>query len=97
LPLYKTVKDSRNHGLWQPTDKRLMNVEDDEAGKLALFRARFGRGFDFAAPPVEGKDGKEGEEEDGDDLSDLISGYAVEIPVSKKDIKFVKGAGKKKK
>ncbi|WQF89743.1 Putative large ribosomal subunit protein bL31m [Colletotrichum destructivum] len=52
-PLVRSVKDSRNHALWQPSDKSLKNVEVDEAGKLAAFRERFGRGFDLAAAPTE--------------------------------------------
>ncbi|KAI1114266.1 hypothetical protein F5Y14DRAFT_451233 [Nemania sp. NC0429] len=44
--LYKSVKDTRNHALWNPNDKSLQNVEVDEAGKLAAFRERFGRGWD---------------------------------------------------
>ncbi|KAI1774416.1 hypothetical protein F4818DRAFT_82251 [Hypoxylon cercidicola] len=46
LALYKTAKDTRNHVLWQPSDRTLRNVEVDEAGKLAAFRSRFGRGWD---------------------------------------------------
>lgn len=30
-----------------------MNVEDDEAGRLAAFRARFGRSWDASAPPAD--------------------------------------------
>ncbi|KAF9870769.1 50s ribosomal protein [Colletotrichum karsti] len=52
-PLVRSAKDSRNHAMWQPTDKSLKNVEVDEAGKLAAFRERFGRGFDLAAKPEE--------------------------------------------
>ncbi|KAK1964387.1 hypothetical protein LY78DRAFT_146283 [Colletotrichum sublineola] len=52
-PLVRSAKDSRNHALWQPSDKSLKNVEVDEAGKLAAFRERFGRGFDIAAAPTE--------------------------------------------
>ncbi|OHE91786.1 mitochondrial ribosomal protein [Colletotrichum orchidophilum] len=52
-PLVRSAKDSRNHALWQPSDKTLKNVEVDEAGKLAAFRERFGRGFDLAAKPTE--------------------------------------------
>ncbi|EGO60416.1 hypothetical protein NEUTE1DRAFT_127296 [Neurospora tetrasperma FGSC 2508] len=47
--LYKSAKDSRNHLLWQPSDKSLKNVELDEAGKLAAFRERYGRGWDLDA------------------------------------------------
>ncbi|WYZ46552.1 hypothetical protein EsH8_IX_000777 [Colletotrichum jinshuiense] len=52
-PLVRSAKDTRNHALWQPSDKSLKNVEVDEAGKLAAFRERFGRGFDLAAVPTE--------------------------------------------
>lgn len=44
--LHRSTKDSRNHILWQPTEKSLRNVEVDEAGRLAAFRNRFGRGWD---------------------------------------------------
>ncbi|KAM7201884.1 hypothetical protein V8F33_003160 [Rhypophila sp. PSN 637] len=45
--LLKSTKDSRNHMIWQPSNKSLRNVEVDEAGKLAAFRERFGRGWDL--------------------------------------------------
>ncbi|KAK4211014.1 hypothetical protein QBC37DRAFT_427720 [Rhypophila decipiens] len=45
--LLKSTKDSRNHVIWQPSNKSLRNVEVDEAGKLAAFRERFGRGWDL--------------------------------------------------
>ena len=32
--------------MWNPRSKELLNVEDDEAGKLSAFRSRFGGGFD---------------------------------------------------
>jgi hypothetical protein len=56
-PLLKAVKDIRNSPLWNPTNADLMNLEQDEAGKLAAFRAKFGRGWDSvaASPPVEKK------------------------------------------
>ncbi|KAI1407632.1 hypothetical protein F5Y13DRAFT_123980 [Hypoxylon sp. FL1857] len=47
IALYKSTKDTRNHVLWQPSDRTLRNVEVDEAGKLAAFRERFGRGWDL--------------------------------------------------
>ncbi|EQB46370.1 hypothetical protein CGLO_14583 [Colletotrichum gloeosporioides Cg-14] len=56
-PLVRSAKDSRNHALWQPTDKSLQNVEVDEAGKLAAFRQRFGRAFDLAEGPKEAEGG----------------------------------------
>ncbi|KAL7795096.1 hypothetical protein V8C37DRAFT_56289 [Trichoderma ceciliae] len=53
LPLYRAAKDTRNTLLWQPSEKSLRNVELDEAGKLAAFRERFGRGFDAATQAAE--------------------------------------------
>lgn len=52
--LLKSTKDTRNHLIWQPSNKSLRNVEVDEAGKLAAFRERFGRGWDMEAKPEEG-------------------------------------------
>jgi hypothetical protein len=49
LALYKSAKDSRNHILWQPSEKSLRNVEVDEAGKLAAFRERYGTAWDLDA------------------------------------------------
>jgi hypothetical protein len=79
-------KDIRNHPLWNPTNDLLHNIEQDEAGKLAKFRDRFGRGWDQDSPKTvtdqEGNDttesvvGKEAEE--GDNLLDLIGNYATE-------------------
>ncbi|MCJ1254752.1 hypothetical protein MMC24_002568 [Lignoscripta atroalba] len=76
-PIYKATKDTRNSPLWNPSIQRLLNLEQDEAGRLRAFRNRFGRGWD-AETTGEGEEGKEGEEEarDGDEsLLDLISGY----------------------
>lgn len=46
LPVYKATKDTRNTPMWNPSSQKLLNVEEDEAGKLAAFRAKFGRGWD---------------------------------------------------
>ncbi|KAI2777980.1 hypothetical protein F4815DRAFT_257447 [Daldinia loculata] len=70
IALYKSTKDTRNHILWQPSDSSLRNIEVDEAGKLAAFRGRFGRGWDTEgareedadAATVEGGKGTEGAE-----------------------------------
>jgi len=35
-----------NTATWNPSSQSLLNAEDDEAGKLAAFRAKFGRGWD---------------------------------------------------
>lgn len=90
MGLYKSTKDSRNHILWQPTEKALRNLEADEAGKLAAFRERFGRSWDVAAAPAEeeaSSDKKKIEaaepakvEDPIDILGDLISGYAANDP-----------------
>lgn len=48
-PVYRTTKDTKNNALWNPSSEKLLNVEEDEAGRLARFRARFGRGWDVEA------------------------------------------------
>ncbi|KAJ5884157.1 hypothetical protein N7504_011729 [Penicillium tannophilum] len=52
-PVYRSARDTRNSLLWTPLSSKLMNVEDDEAGRLAAFRSRFGRSFDASAPAEE--------------------------------------------
>ncbi|KAI1342188.1 hypothetical protein F5Y15DRAFT_334184 [Xylariaceae sp. FL0016] len=99
--LYKSTKDSRNHIMWQPSEKSLKNVEVDEAGKLAAFRGRFGRSWDAErATDDEGREagGDRKQESTGDPLSDLISGYAGDTTASDvKDVKVkAKGKGGKK-
>jgi hypothetical protein len=44
--------------MWNPSNKKLSNQEEDEAGRLAGFRARFGRGFDAAGTGEDGAPGK---------------------------------------
>src|SRR5699024_9523668 len=41
LPVYRSTRDTRNSLLWNPSSHKLMNVEEDEAGRLAAFRAKF--------------------------------------------------------
>ncbi|ETS77132.1 hypothetical protein PFICI_11006 [Pestalotiopsis fici W106-1] len=89
--LYKSVKDTRNHLLWNPSERTLKNVEVDEAGKLAAFRERFGRTWDLPGSGAEEEagadDAAEGTkkvaakavEEDPFSLDELVSRYAVEI------------------
>ncbi|KAK8097033.1 hypothetical protein PG999_012977 [Apiospora kogelbergensis] len=58
--LVKSTKDTRNHVMWNPSEKSLKNIEVDEAGKLAAFRERYGRGWDAQAPKPElGAEGAE--------------------------------------
>jgi len=54
-PIYRSTRDARNTPLWNPSNAKLANVEEDEAGRLKAFRRRFGRGWDA----------EEGEEESG--------------------------------
>ncbi|RMD42624.1 hypothetical protein DV735_g2497, partial [Chaetothyriales sp. CBS 134920] len=46
LPVYRSTRDTRNAPLWNPSSRELLSIEDDEAGRLAGFRARFGSSFD---------------------------------------------------
>uniref|UniRef100_A0A093V8A7 54S ribosomal protein L36, mitochondrial n=1 Tax=Talaromyces marneffei PM1 TaxID=1077442 RepID=A0A093V8A7_TALMA len=52
-PVYRSTRDTRNSLLWNPTSKKLLTVEDDEAGRLAAFRAKFGRSFDAVGTAAE--------------------------------------------
>ncbi|MCJ1478429.1 hypothetical protein MMC13_007109 [Lambiella insularis] len=83
-PVYKSIKDTRNTPLWNPSSQRLMNIEADEAGRLRAFRQRFGRGWD-ARTVVEdedldqdGEDEEQSPEEQDGGLMDLISNYGQE-------------------
>ena len=76
-PIYKSSKDTRNSPLWNPSSQKLLNVEEDEAGRLKAFRNRFGRGWD-AEIPKDNEEVREGEEvavDEGDSLLDLMSNY----------------------
>ncbi|KAH8697752.1 hypothetical protein BGW36DRAFT_359529 [Talaromyces proteolyticus] len=53
IPVYRSTRDTRNSLLWNPTSKKLVNMEEDEAGRLAAFRARFGRSYDANSGNVE--------------------------------------------
>ncbi|PKY07484.1 hypothetical protein P168DRAFT_287963 [Aspergillus campestris IBT 28561] len=64
-PVYRSTRDTRNTLLWNPSSSKLMSVEDDEAGRLAAFRAKYGRIWDANTPPAaaeEGADKKSGAE-----------------------------------
>lgn len=54
-------------------------MEEDEAGKLRAFRAKFGRGWDAEASEYKDDDGegggRNGDERPDESLLDLISGY----------------------
>ena len=74
--VYRSTRDTRNAPLWNPSSERLLNVEEDEAGRLAAFRSRFGRGWD-AANTVPANIASEVDEDD-DNLLDLISSFGQE-------------------
>ncbi|RMZ78022.1 hypothetical protein DV737_g4088, partial [Chaetothyriales sp. CBS 132003] len=48
--LRPSTRDTRNAPLWNPSSQELLSIEDDEAGRLAGFRARFGSSFDSKKP-----------------------------------------------
>lgn len=51
-PVLKSAKDIRNNPLWHPSSQGLRNVEEDEAGRLAAFRAKFGTVWDSESEKV---------------------------------------------
>lgn len=53
VPVYRSTRDTRNSLLWNPSSSKLLNVEEDEAGRLAAFRAKFGRSWDANTPAEE--------------------------------------------
>lgn len=56
---------------------RLLNLEEDQAGRLRAFREKFGRSWD-AEQMYEDREGEDNGGEQGENLMDLISGYAKE-------------------
>lgn len=58
-PVYRSTRDTRNTLLWNPSSTKLMSVEDDEAGRLAAFRAKYGRIWDANTPPAAAEEGAE--------------------------------------
>lgn len=93
-PIHRSNRDTRNTPLWNPSSQRLLNIEEDEAGKLRAFRDKFGRGWD-----AERKDdlaAAEGEEQEDqeDNMMDLITSFArkkrPKVTRPKKIMKVVK-------
>ncbi|KAI7208317.1 hypothetical protein KC333_g9184 [Hortaea werneckii] len=100
-PIYRSTKDTKNNAMWNPSSQKLLNIEEDEAGRLKRFRRRFGRGFDAEAMEAgeEARDGEESlpKEQQEESLLDLIAGYGQQSEKSgsaagKKEEK--KGSGK---
>ncbi|KAF4556284.1 Hypothetical protein D9617_1g081600 [Elsinoe fawcettii] len=90
-PIYRSTKDVRNTPLWNPSSQKLANIEEDEAGRLARFRERFGRGWDSETTKgldeeVEKEEQQEREREES--LLDLIGGdYDLKAEAAKKGSK----------
>lgn len=82
VSVYQSTRDTRNAPVWNPSSSRLANVEQDEAGRLAAFRSKFGRGWDAITPADEkGKengDTANADQEEEDNLLDLISSFGTE-------------------
>lgn len=78
--------------MWNPSSQRLQSAEEDEAGRLAAFRSKYGRAWDTTAVKDKGEDGAEAlaaedtqggeiaheQDEEEDNLLDLISSYGVD-------------------
>ncbi|GAB7337738.1 hypothetical protein MBLNU457_g3017t1 [Dothideomycetes sp. NU457] len=81
-PVVRSTKDVRNSPMWNPSSQKLANIEEDEAGRLARFRERFGRGWDAetTAAQEEIRDGEasSSQAKSHDSLLDLISQYGNE-------------------
>ncbi|KAJ9635346.1 hypothetical protein H2204_005907 [Knufia peltigerae] len=84
-PVYRSTRDTRNSPLWHPTSKELLSVEEDEAGRLAGFRARFGTSFDSAKGTRKGQDAAAAEEQQ--QQADAAVKPVAEVK-SAKEIKF---------
>ncbi|KAH0562152.1 hypothetical protein GP486_003155 [Trichoglossum hirsutum] len=97
LPVLRSTKDIRNHPLWNPSSQKLLNVEEDEAGRLRAFRGRFGRAWDAESAATADADGAEGDENAEDmqqeSLLDLIAGFGIDQQVPER----VKGSKSKSK
>ncbi|KAF1980934.1 hypothetical protein K402DRAFT_387280 [Aulographum hederae CBS 113979] len=103
MPIYRSTKDTRNNALWNPSSQKLLNVEEDEMGRLKAFRNRFGRGWDAEA--AEAAEEEEGDGDAGrnwltfvaqaaekqqpqDGMFDMISGFASRDALSKEEAKI---------
>jgi len=86
--------------MWNPSSQKLLNVEEDEAGKLRAFRSKFGRGWDVEAPEykeaIEAGAQDSGKKEADESLLDLITS-AVEPKDVNADAKSAKEPSKGKK
>ncbi|CAP97564.1 hypothetical protein E8E15_009592 [Penicillium rubens] len=110
-PIYRSTRDTRNSLLWNPSSSKLMNVEEDEAGRLAAFRARFGRSYDASAPVADEETAKDPaaakkaeadakaqakeDQEEEDNLLDLISAFGQNEAPPPPEKKPFKPSGKK--
>lgn len=84
--MYRSNRDTRNTALWNPSSQLLLNVEEDEAGKLRSFRAKFGRGWDAERKDVHAEALGEGQEDQEESLMDLITGFGQEMEAEAKGV-----------
>ncbi|KAL1973466.1 hypothetical protein VTN31DRAFT_6101 [Thermomyces dupontii] len=82
-PIYRSTRDVRNSLLWNPTSSKLMNVEDDEAGRLRAFRERFGRSWD--AVPTAGAAAAESSKEAKDMIAEDEEQARIEREVQEEE------------
>lgn len=85
-PVYRSNRDTRNTALWNPSSQRLLNIEEDEAGKLRSFRAKFGRGWDAERKDDLAEALGEGQEDQEGSLMDLITGFGQEMETETKGV-----------
>lgn len=83
--MYQSNRDTRNTTLWNPSNQRLLNIEEDEAGKLRSFRDRFGRGWDAERKDDIAAAQHEDEEDQDENLMDLITGFGQGVDAETKD------------
>jgi len=85
--------------MWNPSSSKLLNVEDDDAGKLKRFRDKFGSAYDAQTAESEGTTDNAQNQKDG--LLDLLSAAASQDPSLGKrgpeQVVKTKGIAKKKK
>ncbi|MCJ1271357.1 hypothetical protein MMC22_011257 [Lobaria immixta] len=94
--VYKSNRDTRNTALWNPSSQHLLNIEEDEAGKLRSFRNKFGRGWDAERKDDIAAAQDEDEQDQDENLMDLITGFGQGVGAETKDGLEEKRSGKGK-
>lgn len=95
--MYQSNRDTRNTALWNPSSQRLLNVEEDEAGKLRSFRDKFGRGWDAERKDDFDVADDQEKADQVESLMDLITGYGQGVGAEAKDaVEEMRSKGNKK-